>query len=328
MPEVSVIVPNYNHAPFLLERIRTVCAQTYTSFEIILLDDHSTDNSKEILNDLVANDKVSHVVFNDQNVGAFQQWRNGILLAKGKYIWIAESDDLAAPEFLKELMTAFEDEEVILSYCRSRVINVAGKDLGNHCWMDKLNSVRWKSDYKANAATEVEKYLKFRNTICNASSVVFRNTPDLEKMIPVDMEFCGDWLFWKRYLQQPGKIAYSHKPLNYFRDHADSTRSVKSAHREGTRCSEYKQFITPTRLLFFEYRYDWMFWEWMERRHILPPVAHDLHWDLYVRYLLVGASWHCFNTLRQVNRAVRQTGLSQIGLKLRSRRLKANTGNR
>ena len=83
MPKVSVIVPNYNHAPYLKRRIDSILNQTYQDFELILLDDCSTDNSAEVLNEYASNPKVSHVVINEINSGStFKQWDKGFALAK------------------------------------------------------------------------------------------------------------------------------------------------------------------------------------------------------------------------------------------------------
>lgn len=64
---VSVIVPNYNHAPYLKPRIDSIVNQTYHDFELILLDDCSTDNSREILESYRSNPHVTHIVYNEQN---------------------------------------------------------------------------------------------------------------------------------------------------------------------------------------------------------------------------------------------------------------------
>ena len=96
IPVVSVIIPNYNYALYLKKRIESILNQTYTDYELILLDDASTDNSVEILEKYKDNPHVSHILVNEKNSGSpFQQWAKGISLARGKWIWIAEADDVA-----------------------------------------------------------------------------------------------------------------------------------------------------------------------------------------------------------------------------------------
>ncbi len=75
MPAVSVIVPNYNHAPFLEQRIASILEQTFQDFELILIDDGSTDNSRDIMERYRSNPHVSHILFGESNSGsAFLQW--------------------------------------------------------------------------------------------------------------------------------------------------------------------------------------------------------------------------------------------------------------
>jgi glycosyltransferase involved in cell wall biosynthesis len=84
---ISVIVPNYNHAKFLKERIDSILNQTIQDFELIILDDCSTDNSREIIESYRQLPNVS-IFYNSKNSGSpFKQWKKGINRAKGKYIW-------------------------------------------------------------------------------------------------------------------------------------------------------------------------------------------------------------------------------------------------
>ena len=128
---VSVIIPNYNHAPFLKERIDSVLNQTYDNFEVIILDDKSTDNSKEVIANYRGHPKISHIVYNEENSGStFKQWQKGFSLAKGDYIWIAESDDVAHPDFLKRLMSGIESNpNVVLAFSNLKMIDRNGTPL-------------------------------------------------------------------------------------------------------------------------------------------------------------------------------------------------------
>ncbi|MEG2479884.1 MAG: glycosyltransferase family 2 protein, partial [Mucinivorans sp.] len=92
-PKVSIIVPSYNHAPYLKERLDSILGQTFRDFELIILDDSSTDNSQQIIEQYSSEPRVSHVVYNKINSGnTFVQWQKGVDLAQGEWIWIAESD--------------------------------------------------------------------------------------------------------------------------------------------------------------------------------------------------------------------------------------------
>src|SRR5436190_2458977 len=97
MPRVSVIVPNYNHAPFLERRIESVLRQTFQDYELLIMDDASTDSSPDIIARYGKLPKV-RILLNDRNSGSpFHQWNKGVNEAKGDFIWIAESDDYADP---------------------------------------------------------------------------------------------------------------------------------------------------------------------------------------------------------------------------------------
>ena len=132
MPTVSVIVPNYNHAAFLEQRIDSVLNQTFQDFEIILIDDCSTDDSVDFLNKFKNHPKVSHFILNEKNSGSpFGQWQRGIELAVGNYIWIAESDDFAEVDFLEKTVSVLNAKpSTVLAYSDSRIIDENGKELG------------------------------------------------------------------------------------------------------------------------------------------------------------------------------------------------------
>ena len=117
-------MPNYNHAPFLRERMDSILLQDYPEYEVIVLDDASTDGSRAILNEYANHPRVKLLLTSDINSGnTFVQWQRGMAQADGDYIWIAESDDVAAPHLLSRLVETMEREEAVLSFCRSRWID-------------------------------------------------------------------------------------------------------------------------------------------------------------------------------------------------------------
>ena len=131
-PLVSVIVPNYNHEKYLPERLRSITEQTYQNMEIILLDDASTDSSRAILQKFSSEESRARFLPNSQNSGStFKQWRKGLSQARGKYVWIAESDDAAEPAFLETLVGKLEaDPGLSLACCQLQIVSPNGEMLG------------------------------------------------------------------------------------------------------------------------------------------------------------------------------------------------------
>ena len=79
-PLVSIIIPNYNHARYLKQRLESIFNQTYQNFEVIFLDDCSTDNSSDIIEQYKDNPHLSQIVVNETNSGSpFKQWNKGFV---------------------------------------------------------------------------------------------------------------------------------------------------------------------------------------------------------------------------------------------------------
>jgi glycosyltransferase involved in cell wall biosynthesis len=225
-PKVSVIVPNYNHAPYLSERLDSILNQTYNDLELIIIDDASTDESHRILTRYYSKPRV-RIIVNSRNSGAaFPQWNRGITLAIGDYVWIAESDDSAHPRFLETLVPLLDENPHIgLAYCQSRLINREGTNIGDSLnWTSDLHPERWKSDFINDGREEIRKYLIYKNTIPNASAVIARRSV-LNRTLPVDTSFklCGDWMHWGKVLLQTD-LAYVATPLNNWRLESSNSR--------------------------------------------------------------------------------------------------------
>jgi glycosyltransferase involved in cell wall biosynthesis len=218
---ISVIIPNYNHGRFLTERIQSVLKQTYRNFEVIILDDCSNDNSRDLIEQFRSSDKVSHIVCNTQNSGStFYQWEKGIQLAIGDLIWVAESDDYCEPTFLEKMVPLFKDERLVLAYSRSRDIdeqsNFIELSYSQYAWCGK--------SFVNEGKDEVTEHLYMNNTIPNASAVLFRKSFFKPEYLNSYYKLCGDWFFYVNMLQH-GKIAYCSEPLNHHRFHSHNVRS-------------------------------------------------------------------------------------------------------
>jgi glycosyltransferase involved in cell wall biosynthesis len=243
MPKVSVIIPNYNHAPYLRQRIDTVLGQTFQDFEVILMDDCSTDDSRTIISEY-ANDPRIRIELNENNSGStFKQWKKGIALARGEYIWMAESDDYSDERFLERLVGVLESQpDVTIVYCRSWIIKEDGRrDRLADCYLADLDPRRWNADFLADGREECRCYFVANNSIPNASSAVFRKAI-YERIGGVDdrLRVCGDWKLWVSIALE-GKVAYLAEPLNYYREH-DATVRVKGE-RTGLIAAEHMAIV-------------------------------------------------------------------------------------
>ena len=216
-PKVSVIVPNYNYAQYLKERIDSILNQTYQNFELIILDDCSTDNSRDIIEGYRGDSHVSKIVYNEVNTGSpFMQWEKGINLCSGEWIWIAESDDKASPEFLSILLHKIETTpNAVLAFSDSHFIDSSGNTL----FFNNPNDSSVKNTHIYEGEAYVHKRMLWSNHIYNASMVLFsRRAYDLISKDYVNYRCCGDWLFWTNLCLQ-GKIIESCQKLNFFRQH-------------------------------------------------------------------------------------------------------------
>ena len=215
---VSVIIPSYNHEKYLQHRIDSVLNQSYQDFELIILDDKSKDDSKKIIEAYRDHPKVSHIIYNEINSGTtFKQWKKGIELAKGEYIWIAESDDYADVTFLEKSMSLIRKSNSVLCFSQSYVID-------EH---DAI--IRKKEEVLNSNSCDVNFFLTdlllYGNVVYNASMVVFRKDA-IDKSIWDELsrlKYCGDWLFWANLaMNGTGTVSEVKEYLNYFRNHSSN----------------------------------------------------------------------------------------------------------
>lgn len=207
---VSVIIPNYNHSAYLDQRIQSILNQTYRDFEIIILDDKSTDDSCDIINKYIDNPHISHVVVNEKNSGStFLQWAKGISLSKGEYIWIAESDDYCDSTMLEELVNLISSiENCTLAYTTSLQVDSNGNPLEP--------IVSGKTRVFSGESYVCDTFV-LGNFVLNASSAVFKKDAVLKANdLWKTFKGAGDTLLWILIALQ-GNVAVLDKQLNFFR---------------------------------------------------------------------------------------------------------------
>lgn len=124
---VSVIMPTYNSEKFLREAIESVLSQTYQNWELLIIDDNSTDNSLAIAKEYEQADPRIHVLINDKPIGIPSAPRNvGLEVAKGRFIAFLDSDDIYLPQKLECQLPLFNDKNVSVVYAMYEKMDVNG----------------------------------------------------------------------------------------------------------------------------------------------------------------------------------------------------------
>ena len=233
MAKVAVIVPNYNHARYLPQRIESVLNQSYRDFDLLILDDKSPDNSRDIIDGYRSNPRVQ-VHYNDVNSGStYRQWTKAIALTSSEYIWFAESDDYADPTLLSRLVGTLEaNPNVGMAICESIIVDENNKHVGVYSELFKSNGdlggvtlPPTDHDFIEDGREYCRRYMVPWNTIPNASAVLFRRSAFEAIGGPVtDLRICGDWLTYCKILMRYD-ISRIATPLNYFRKHGNNVRT-------------------------------------------------------------------------------------------------------
>ncbi|RQS10046.1 glycosyltransferase [Burkholderia sp. Bp8998] len=227
---VSVVVPNYNYERYIGERLDSVLKQTYPIYELIVLDDNSSDGSVPVIREHLANQSVDNRLFvNSVNSGSvFAQWKRGVEFARGDFVWIAEADDLSQPEFLATVVSGFDDEQTVLSYCESKQMAETGEIICEHYrdYVADISAAKWTKAYIDDGEREISEALAVKNTIPNVSAVVFRRgilKDVLERHFEDIRQFrvAGDWMVYLRVMDR-GRVAFVPESHNLHRRHAAS----------------------------------------------------------------------------------------------------------
>jgi glycosyltransferase involved in cell wall biosynthesis len=251
MPKVSVVIPNYNYAQYLPQRIASILSQSCPVWEIIFLDDASSDDSVSVARQLLQNCSIGYrIIVNDENSGSvFAQWRKGVELAEGDVVWIAEADDWAARDFVKTAGAAFADADVAVSYTQSNQVSGTGEIL-SASYLDYVADVdptRWRKPFVTDGVWELANGLSVKNTLPNVSGVLFDRSA-LSDVLAQNMDdigkyrVAGDWCVYA-LLAMMGKFAYDPRPLNYHRRHAESVSISRFTRAEWREIRDMQAFV-------------------------------------------------------------------------------------
>lgn len=216
-PKVTVFMPVYNTERYIEESIWSILKQSFRDFELLIIDDGSSDRSLEIINSI--NDSRIRVVQNEINKGLPYTRNLGLKLARGEYFAIMDSDDIARYDRLEKQVTYLNENKDISIVASNYLVLNDGK-------------VR-KSRFPVFKISEMKIQLLFRNYLLNSSAMV-RKELLTKKSITYDLNFfsCQDYMFWSDCLKF-GKV-YTDKQflITYRTGHENVTKLTQHKRKE------------------------------------------------------------------------------------------------
>lgn len=221
MPKVSVIIPSYNHAQFIARAVDSVLSQAEADFELIIVDDGSTDASLSVL---AGYTDPRMQVIKQSNQGAPVAINRGLRAASGQFIAILNSDDEYYPDRLKKLIAVLEsDREIGLVGSYIEVIDPHNKTLGiKHGYMDLEPWLLEEPKRSFRNGQDLHEALLTENYLATTSNYVFRQewVESLEGFR--NLRYTHDWDFGLR-LARLGKLFLLPEPLLRYRIHSRNT---------------------------------------------------------------------------------------------------------
>jgi teichuronic acid biosynthesis glycosyltransferase TuaG len=211
-PLVSVITPAYNAARFIRETIKSVQGQTLTDWEMIIIDDCSTDNTPDVAREQAGNDPRIRIVRMDKNSLQALARNKGIREARGKYIAFLDSDDLWLPDKLAMQTGFMEKTGYVLTYSSYKKINEKGDIISN--------------PLKFPPVVNLEGLLKSNHIGC--LTAVY-NAEELGKVYMPDIAKREDYALWLKILSMGNKAYLIDRCLAMYRIRAGSVSNNKAS---------------------------------------------------------------------------------------------------
>lgn len=193
-PKISIITPIYNSEKYIESAIKSVLDQTYSNWELILVDDCSTDKSIQVIGPILKKNNRIKLIRLKTNQGAALARNEGTKIAEGDYIAFLDSDDLWLPQKLSVQIELMNSKGIDVCFSSYELIDENGKSLNKT--VNALPSLSFKKLLKSN-------YVGNLTGIYNAKKIGKIYTPNLRKR--------QDWLLWLEALKRSSKNAYGMK---------------------------------------------------------------------------------------------------------------------
>ncbi|MBR6879383.1 MAG: glycosyltransferase [Bacteroidales bacterium] len=213
-PLVSVIIPCYNMERFITDTIHSVINQTYSDWELIVVDDVSTDRTVELVQAFCEDDRRIHCSVNPEHFGIAKTRNACIKQARGRFYAFLDADDLWHPEKLERQLKFMLEQQVGFCYSAYDLIDELGKSLGK--------------TIKTAGVLDYDTYL--RNTIIGCSTVMI-DTEMIDQVVVPLFRTSEDTATWLDILKKGRKAYPIEEPLTSYRirEHSASSNKLKAA---------------------------------------------------------------------------------------------------
>jgi len=225
VPLVSVIMPAYNSERFIEDAVCSVIAQTYTNWELLVIDDGSVDSTCAIAERLAAEDERIQLIRNEINMGVARTRNRGFDLCHGDYVALLDSDDVWHPQKLERQLSRMRKENADVSFCSYAIINEEG--------------IPVKGDYVVPESISLDRLL--RENVIGCSTVMLSSC--VAKKYKFDAEYYHeDYLMWLRLLAD-GYVAIGCKDVLAQWRLLKNSRSYNKKRSAANRWKIYREYM-------------------------------------------------------------------------------------
>lgn len=224
-PVVSIVMPAYNCSAYIEEAILSVMGQTFAEWELLVIDDCSTDDTFDVAKRVAQTDPRIQVQHNDVNVGVAVTRNEGITLCKGQYIAFMDSDDTWYPQKLEKQLQLIKKHKAQLCYSSYAIVDTQGQKV--------------KADYLVPEQIDYEGLLRENVVQCSAMLI----SAQVAKQYRFNPEFYHeDYVLWLQMLKDGHKAVGSRQVLLTWR-YAPRSRSFNKFRSAGNRWRIYRQYL-------------------------------------------------------------------------------------
>lgn len=235
-PLLTIVMPSYNYACYLREALDSILSQDFEDFELVILEDNSTDESPTIIRSYMEQDSRVKGIFHQENKGVLFRCNQGISLARGKYLHFLAADDYRYPGFLSKSMDILlKNPDVGTSYTQFHYGNKEKSIL------EPLGFKNQKEPFILEPFQMAEIFLKKGFMINSLSAIVKKALVIKNGCFDEDLYYLSDWFLLNKIIFQ-SKTAIIPEPLAMFRIH-DSNFSNVYRHNKATKRAAYKNLL-------------------------------------------------------------------------------------